>query len=262
MCASLGMYDAPWLRDANDRLWAVVRDALRRSLADVPAALDRGRDLRTIWRDPKLLLAQTCGYPLLTELEGAVRLVATPHYAWPGCDGPLYCSFVVVRAGARYAALADLRGARCAINGTDSQSGMNALRALVAPLAEGGRFFGSVIETGGHLRSLDAVRDGSADLAAIDCVTHGLTARHRPEQLAGTRVLMRTATAPGLPFITAAGVGEAEIAALRTALAASIAAGAGEALGLVGMSVLTLRDYAPIAAMEAGAAAAGYPVLA
>ena len=45
-------------------------------------------------------------------------------------------------------ALADLRGRRVALNADDSQSGRNALRAAVAPLAHDGRFFGGSILTG------------------------------------------------------------------------------------------------------------------
>ncbi|HEX7388528.1 MAG TPA: hypothetical protein VF286_00360, partial [Acidiphilium sp.] len=60
--ASLGMYDFPWLRPATDRLWAAIRDRMRMSGADaVPETLERSRALEDIWRDPNLVLAQTCG---------------------------------------------------------------------------------------------------------------------------------------------------------------------------------------------------------
>src|SRR6266404_4455866 len=93
---------------------------------------------------------------------GGLQLVATPCYDAPGCDGPSYCSILVVAAGSQATSPADLQGKRAAFNTPDSQSGMNALRAVIAPLAEGGRFFAEIIETGGHAASLDLVAAGGA----------------------------------------------------------------------------------------------------
>ena len=252
--ASLGMYDAPWLRAENDRLWAVVRGGLG---ADAPAALDRTRSLERIWNDPDLLLAQTCGYPLMTSLPGVARPVATPVYDLPGCEGGWHCSFVVVRATDRAEGVASLRGRRAAINGWDSNTGMNLLRATVAPHADSGRFFGSVVESGGHVASLAMVRDGGADVAAIDCVTHGLIARHRPALLDGVRVVARTPSTPALPFVTAAGASDTQVAALRAALAFALPWS-----GLALSRLVGPLDYEPVLALEREAAAYGYPTLA
>jgi hypothetical protein len=44
--ASLGMYDFPWLRRANDTFWAAVARELRsRGVQAVPQHLDRARPL-------------------------------------------------------------------------------------------------------------------------------------------------------------------------------------------------------------------------
>lgn len=37
-------------------------------------------DRRSLWRAPELLLSQTCGYPLMTELRGQVHLIGRPRY--------------------------------------------------------------------------------------------------------------------------------------------------------------------------------------
>jgi ABC-type phosphate/phosphonate transport system substrate-binding protein len=261
------MYDLPWLGAANDALWAAIAGRLRaRGVADVPQRLERARGLQDIWRHPRLLLAQTCGYPLVTELVGQVTLVATPCYAAAGCEGPDHCSLVVVREGSAVERVAELRGARLALNSRDSNTGMNLLRALVAPLAEGGRFFGEVVVTGTHLASLAAVAAGEADVAAIDCVTHALVARHEPGLLAGTRVLTRTASTPGLPLITRGHVPQDELAALREALAEVAADPAltnvRDSLLLAGFAFLPLKAYADVMALEQAAAERGYPVLA
>ncbi|MCB8836441.1 phosphate/phosphite/phosphonate ABC transporter substrate-binding protein [Aurantimonas sp. VKM B-3413] len=256
----------PWLGWANDALWTgIARRLSDGEMPDVPSALDRTRPLLEIWRDPALLLAQTCGYPLTTALQGVVEPVAAPAYAWPGCEGATHCSVIVVAAGSAYDALEELRGSRVAMNGRDSNSGMNLLRLTVAPLARDGRFFGDVIETGSHLSSLDHVSRGEADVAAIDCVTFALVRQHRPDLVAGVRALAETARSPALPFVTRAGAPASKSAALRHALAVAIAdpelAQAVTALGLTGVEPVTVEDYAVVLRYEREAAAAGYPNL-
>ncbi len=271
LIASLGMYDMAWLAASNQAIWAWLRDRLRASgLRDVPSSLETDMPLWDIWRSPDLLLAQTCGYPLLT-LGESVQVVATPTYDLRGCEGPLYRSLLVVAERVPAEAIGELRGLRAAVNDWDSNSGMNAFRAAIAPHAGAapggnGSFFSEVVTTGGHMLSLAALRDGRADVAAIDCVSHGLTARHRPELLRGTRVIGETAAIPGLPLITASGAGQGTMAALRNALRALVAspdmAWHRAALGLTGFAVLPREAYASIGAMEDAAVALGYPRLA
>ena len=261
--ASLGMYELPWLIEATDALWAELRSSLRAAnVAGVPDALDRSRPLAVLWRDPALLLGQTCGYPLVTELAGAVQIVATPVYAFRGCAGPMHRSFVLVRANDAAPSLAALRNRRCALNNRDSNTGMNLLRALVAPLTKAQPFFASVIETGSHLGSIEAVSTGRADVAAIDCVTYGLAERDRPALLRGLRVLTATAATPGLPFITSARTPPADLSALRSALGHAASGPAAAALGWSGIEILDDAAYGTVATLEREAATAGYPELA
>jgi ABC-type phosphate/phosphonate transport system substrate-binding protein len=261
--ASLPMYDLSELRAATDAWWQGVARAFRREgLADVPDALERGADAEAIWLSPDLLISQTCGYPLTHALSGRVRLVATPCYGAAGCAGPDYCSLVIVGADHPATDVRDLRGARCAINAPHSQSGCNALRALVADLAEQGRFFGSVVASGSHGSSIALVASGQADVAAIDCVTHALIARYRPAALAGTRVLCRTDSAPGLPYVTHGRADEDMLRRLQNGLRAALAdphlETTCEALMLSDIAVLPLSAYDRIAEMENAAFAIGY----
>lgn len=252
--ASFGMYDEPEFAAANDALWTGVEARLRGAgIAGVPARLTRGGPLGAVWTDPRLLLAQTCGWPLVTTLAGRVTLVATPCYALPGCEGPLHRGFVVVREDDPADTPAALRGRVFALNGWDSNSGMNLARALFAPLAREGRFFGAVVVTGAHRASLAAVASGRADTACVDCVSFGLLRRHAPGTVAGLRVLAETAPVPALPFITRADAPPEETAALRAAL--DQPAGA---LCLTGVEVLPAGAYDVLGGLAATAERLGY----
>jgi ABC-type phosphate/phosphonate transport system substrate-binding protein len=222
-------------------------------------------DLVAHWTDPALLFSQTCGWPLTTSLKGRVRVLATPIYDAEGCAGPTYRSALLARADDPAQGLADMRGRRLAINGTDSLSGCHALRAAVAPLARAGRFFGAVGVTGAHRLSARAVAAGEADLCAVDCVSWRLIRRVEPELAGGLKAIGWTAPAPALPFVTARHASDALAQALTAALAEALldsrAAAARAALGLAGMTPAAPEDYAPVAAMGAAADEAGYPAL-
>jgi ABC-type phosphate/phosphonate transport system substrate-binding protein len=267
LLACLPMYDFPELVRDHDRLWAALATRLRRTIRDVvPDVLTRPTALMPIWRHPRLLLGQTCGWPLVTELAGTVRLVATPVYDAPGCDGARHRSAIVVRTDDPAATLADLRGRRCAINGWDSNTGMNLLRATIAPLAGGGRFFHDVEISGSHQQSLRLVGAGIADVAAIDAVSLALLGQIEPDLVGATRILGWTPASPGLPLITAPASSDATVEALREALADVFAdpdlADIRHRLRLAGVEVLGLGDYEPVRRLEAEAMALGYPRLA
>ncbi|ATN35954.1 phosphate ABC transporter substrate-binding protein [Rhizobium sp. ACO-34A] len=266
--ASLAMYvSPPPVEEATASLWSFLGKVLRREgLEEVPATLDKEIRYDAAWTHPDLLLAQTCGYPYVLHLRGKARLVATPVYTHPGCDGPFKCSFIVVGKGSPFESLEDLRDARAAINEPDSNSGVNLFRAAIAPFARNGRFFASVIETGGHRASIDAITAGKADVAAIDCITYGNTLRFDPARLSGIRILAETTRGPGLPFISRASVSDEEVAILRRALHEAMADPSLEAvrdtLSLAGFAELSDADYEPLAELERFAHRLGYPVIA
>ena len=246
MIASLPMYlaDPSAVVDLWHGLARHLRDA---GLPDVPAELCWPDALPAHWLAPDLLLSQTCGLPLMTTLAGRVTLVGAYAYRAPGCEGVWCRSQIVVRAADAAQQLEDLRGRRVACNSLDSQSGYNSLRAAVAPLCRDGRFFGERQLTGGHRASVLAVRDGLADVAAIDAVTLAGLRRHQPETTQGLRVLAQTARYPALPLICASPCDAGRLARLRTALAATVTddalADARDRLFIAGFQVLSLDDY-------------------
>ena len=252
---------------AVEALWSGLRrHMIEAGLERVPNDLSAPGDLTAHWLAPGLLLSQTCGYPLVTHLAGQVRYVATPRFLAPGCDGAWYSSALVVREGDRARSIADLRGRIAAFNSADSQSGYNALRALIAPFASRGRFFARAVETGSHRGSLHALRTETADIAAIDAVTLAHLAKVAGGECEGLRVMGYTASAPGLPLITSASTTPAELAALRDALARvsldAALASCRATLGLDGFDVLPDEAYAIIGQMRSAAIDAGYPELA
>jgi ABC-type phosphate/phosphonate transport system substrate-binding protein len=267
LVASLLMYDQPAVvQGANDAFWTALRDRLRLRGLEPPESLDRKDGHESYWLRPDLLFAQTCGYPYVRQLRGKVRLVATPVFRYPGGLGARRASFIVVRQDDDARSIAECAGRRAAINDRMSNSGMNLLRISVAPHAVAGRFFSEVIVTGGHMASIAAVRDGHADVAAIDSITWGLHERHAPDSVAGIRIIGETPAGPGLPYITRLTTSDSEIAILRESLAETISDPANleamDILGLTGIEVLDDADYAELEAFDAEAARLGYPKVA
>lgn len=261
--AFLPMYDWPEVRAQTDRLWSLLREALADLGFDAPARLERGRELMDGWRDPSLLIGQTCGLPLVRHLMDSVCVLGSPDYGLPDCPPGHYCSVVVVREGDTAASLDDLRGRRFAYNHPGSQSGEGALRHLLAPVAGGRAVFSSVTESGSHRAALKAVAAGEADAATLDAMSYRLAQAHEPAARS-VRVLLATPPTPGLPMITARGNRD-KVPLLRRAVAAAIAAAPQDlrtALSLHGFAAFAAEDYRIIAERDRRAAALGYPVLA
>ncbi|PVE52810.1 phosphate ABC transporter substrate-binding protein [Arthrobacter sp. TPD3018] len=216
------MYDHPGQRAANDVLWSAIARHLRRLGIAAPNALDRTRSVEAIWRDPNLLLAQCCGYPLVADPDLALRVIAMPVYALPDCPPGRHYSRILVRDDDPATSLEAFAGRRVAINAPFSNTGANLLRAAVAQLGPPDAFFGRTIVTGSHRASIDAVASDRADIAAIDAVTAAVIARDDPAALHGLRDLARTPRAPNLPFVTARTTPPAVVGALREALHAAM----------------------------------------
>ena len=263
--ASLPMYLAQ--RPAVAALWECLRQALTDTgFERLPTELSWPQDHHAHWLSPNLLLSQACGYPLTHALAGEVQLVGCFAYGAPQCEGIDCRSVLVARSEHAHLALDGFRGLRVAFNAPDSQSGYNALRALVAPLAQGGRFFASAMPTGSHSASLAAVQAGVADLAAIDCVTYAALQRHTPQATRGVRVVGTSEAYPGLPLVTSRATSATELEllqrALRSVLQSVQAAPALEALDIAGFETPDIGVYQRCVAMRQSAEALAYPALA
>jgi ABC-type phosphate/phosphonate transport system substrate-binding protein len=263
--AALPMYDFPQVRDAHDGFWTALAGRLTAAgVPDVPRELTRDLGHLDVWSHPALLFAQGCEYPLAKSFADRVRLVATPRYSAPGCEGASYRSAIVVRRE-ETGSLADFRGRRCVVNEMDSNSGMNLLRATVAPLAAGRRYFSAVAVSGSHRHSAQMVAAGEADVAAVDCVSLAHLGRVCPGVVARLRVLSWTAPSPSLPFITARSADDTTVQILRSALAGVFDDDAlmpvRERLFLAGVDLQPVEGFGEVLRLERGAVELGYPAI-
>jgi len=264
--AAFPLYDFPQLQLNTDAFWRAIVQRLRSAgLRHVPTRLKRSRDYGAAWGSSSLLLGQACGYPLMKQFRISARIVATPVYTAPGSKGAWHRSVFIVHATSRFATLSDLRGGICAVNGFDSNTGTNLLRAAIAPLAEGKPFFRSIVISGSHLASVKAIVDRRADLAAIDCVSFAHLQRFVSTLTESVRPLGQSMLAPAPPFITASTTDDMTLAILRKALA-EVAADSQlvslrEALLIGSFEFVAEADYELALRLEHDAAAAGYPEL-
>lgn len=268
MQAALPMYFPPQPA-AVQAFWTALADVLRMDPAvsggDVPELLTAAPDLHLQWLEPDLLLSQACGFPLVTQLAGKVQLVGTFAYHAPGVRGIVCRSQLICRAGDTRQNLADFAGSTLAFNDTISQSGYNALRALVATTTTQRPFYAAAHKTGGHYLSIAAVREGRADMAAIDAVSWALWQRANPGLASELRVFAQTEPYPGLPLITALQTPPAVLTALRRALhtlaTAAPYAEVRTPLLISGFEATTWADYQPCLDMQELAYAQGVHTL-
>jgi ABC-type phosphate/phosphonate transport system substrate-binding protein len=199
------MYDWPEVRAEVDGFFARLRDAVS-ELPEGLVRLESEPDLDAHWRDPALLLSQTCWGPLRLGLAPHVEVLAHSTYDdVPGGRGTFYRSAIVMRDGEAVPPPAQaegiipdgIGGLRPAINGPKSLSGALSLAEDLADPDLPGR----ALATGSHRASIRAIVEDRADFAAIDCRTWALARAHEPAARHLT-VVGWTALRPGLPFIT------------------------------------------------------------
>jgi ABC-type phosphate/phosphonate transport system substrate-binding protein len=176
-----------------------------------------------------------------------------------------HCSFFIVNAKTKHRALRDLRRSICALNSFDSNTGMNLLRASIAPIAEGRPFFSSIVITGSHLKSLEAVAAGYAGIAAIDCVSFAHFRRFAPELTKRVWIIGESVGTPAPPFITSRHTNAKTLAILKDALNDVATAPQLEctrsALDLNGFAFESEHAYERLLRLEEDAASHGFPEL-
>ena len=264
--ASLPMYNLPEMRPANAAFWNAIRSELRRQGAE-DLAVDLEFEQRPVPAAiaPDMLFTQVCGYPLQTIFRGQAVVLGAPVYAVAHCAGPTHTGVFIVHRDAPYRQLEDLKGSRFVFNSRHSNSGMNLPRRMIAEIAGGGAFFGSIAETHSQPGNIERVARGEADATCVDCVTYAFFRRHRPKLGELTRILAATLSTPSIPFVTAVTTPDDVRARLRTALFSvgrsaewsDVRAG----LLLHDIVAVEMSSYAGQLQHEREAAALGYPEL-
>lgn len=204
MIVSLPMYDWPETEVYNDQFWTTFRKELLNHCKEIPKQLNRS-DYLAQWQRDDVLISQTCGYPLVTELPASTIVVGTPIYDVDYYSNGYYSSVVLVRKNDPRSELPDYKNSALAFNSDNSQSGFNALRSLLIEKElinnNSPNFFKSSIQSNSHRVSIAYVADGNADICALDPVSWALAQRY--DAVANeVHVLTQTASSPALPLIT------------------------------------------------------------
>ena len=119
-----------------------------------------------------------------------IELLAAPIVIGERYSGkPLYYSDVVVRRDSSYTSFDTLQGTRWAFNEAASHSGYNIVSYSLLLRGKTFEHFGSMLKTGSHFASLQAVLDGDADAAAIDSHVLDVWFQQQPELAQQLRVV-------------------------------------------------------------------------
>ena len=201
-----------------------------------------------------------CGRPYVDLLAAGapIALLAAPVMAGARYDGrPIYFSDVVVGRDSSFQRFADLRGASWAYNEPGSQSGYHVTRYHLARLGETGQYFGRVVGSGGHIRSLEMILAGEIDASAIDSTVLEWQMARDPTLAGRIRVIETLGPSPIPPLVVA---GESALALrepLRAALLAMPETAEGLAIlalgGLSRFAIVADSDYDAIRAMAEAA---------
>jgi ABC-type phosphate/phosphonate transport system substrate-binding protein len=113
-----------------------------------------------------------CGLPYVQMADAPacpVELLAAPILLGERYQNrPVYFSDVIVRKESAYLSLDDLQGCAWAYNQKMSHSGWNLVYYSLLERGKTLDYFGRLIETGSHRRSVSLVLEGQADATAID----------------------------------------------------------------------------------------------
>ena len=220
--ASFPMYDGVTPTSYTDHFWSIF---CKNADFEVPFELDRSSTCHDVWTSGSaLVLSQSCGYPVVKIYSEYVRIVGTPVYDVNGCSGPYYFSAIVGSTSQR--TLEDILregSVTIAINSFDSFSGWLLLLSAIYDTAYASgvnlqEIVTRIVVTGAHVESMLAVKDGIADIAAIDCVTLALARKHFPHKTEGVEIIGGSSPAPALPIITHKEASDAYVNSLRAAL--------------------------------------------
>ena len=157
---------------------------------------------------PAYLALRRCATRSPVELLGLAPVFDDPR----GAGRPVCFADVVVELNHPATSFDDLRGSRLGFNDTESLSGLLALALHLAARGEDLSFFASIVRTGSHHASLEALAAGAIDIATIDATTmrterdHPLLARVRTIAVLGPHPVQPIVVRADLPLEVRAAV--------------------------------------------------------
>ncbi len=194
------MYDWPEIRSDTQVYLSLLSESLADRGLEKPSILTCEGEPWEVWRNPKLMLGQACGLPLIARLSEQVSVVGSPAYVIEGVPGS-YHSVLLVHSNTEAVSLEQFKLRRYAYNALLSQSGFAAFHSSFMKAGRRPDDWDEAYCTGSHRESIRAVAAGRADIAAIDAVSFEIAKRYLPEA-SGVRVIARSEPTPGLPYIT------------------------------------------------------------
>jgi len=166
-----------------------------------PTELSVGQSLDAL-TDEQVDVGFVCGLPfsLMAQHDDApFELLAAPVLHGKRYRGqPIYFSDIVVRRGSTFTSFDTLGGCTWGYNEEISHSGWNLVCARLYKCGLTPAYFGKMIKTGSHMKSLAMVADGELDAAAIDSHVLDIFRLHHAEQYARLRII-ETLGPSGIP---------------------------------------------------------------
>lgn len=222
--------------------------------------------------DPVMLqeqldIAFICGLPLVQINRNRVNqlqpLVAPVMQASRYQNRPVYFSDIIVSAESDFKTFDDLKGKILCYNDPGSNSGYNMVRQKLMQGGYSSKFFGKVIQSGSHQRSMRWVVDRIADCAAIDSTVLEQELRDAPELAMHIRVIQSIGACPIPPVVASRRLKPEVIELIQSALCQPDAdlQSAMERSHIRRYLRVQLEDYDAIARMYDAVIKAGYEKL-
>lgn len=222
--------------------------------------------------DPSLVhdqidVAFICGLPLIRYCQmnvGQIEAIAAPVIqAERYRNRPIYFSDVIVNATSSITTFEQLADRSFCYNDLGSNSGYNLVRNRLRQGQYSPDFFGRVIQSGSHQRSIQWVVEGKADCAAIDSTVLEQELRHSPQFTQSLRVVESLGPCPIPPIVAATRLGNEFLASLQYALLNPdpILKQHMQQAGIQRFAATHSKDYEAIAHLHEKAIRAGYAVI-
>jgi len=194
-------------------------DYLEKRLATPVKVIDKGsyEEFNNLLKDGQLDVAFVCGGPYVDGKDNfGLELLVIPETL---SGETVYYSYMIVPVQSPAKRFVDLRGRRFAFTDPLSNSGKLVPEYMLAQQGETPeRFFGEVIYTSAHDKSIRAVAEGEVDGAAVDSLIYEYMVRKEPQLGKKTRILARSAPYGIPPIVVRPNIPPQLRERLRTAL--------------------------------------------